>query len=368
MSIISQQVTLVSRPNGSPKLTDFKLIETKLPELKEGEVLLKTKYFSLDPYMRPRMNAAKGSYIASFQLNTVLDGAAISVVEQTKSEHFQVGDIVLNETGWQTHAIRPGKLSDGMSLSSGSLTKLPDNIKTSYFLGALGMTGLTAYEGLLKIGQPKAGETVVVSAATGAVGSMVGQLAKLQGCRVVGIAGGKSKCDYAVQELGFDDCIDYKDKSFKQNLKKACPNKIDIYFENVGGTVFNTVLSLLNNFARIPVCGLISYYNDGSTLQQRAFSIGSIFAKIKAVYRMFLHFDQTPLIFSSILGKRIKIQGFIISDYFDAYGVFLKETMPLIQSGQIKVKEDVVKGIENSPEAFIGLLQGKNFGKLVIEV
>jgi len=368
MSVISKQVVLVSRPNGLPKLTDFNMIETTLPELKDGEVLLKTLYFSLDPYMRPRMNSSKGSYIECFKLGEPLDGAAISVVEQTSSDQLKVGDIVLNESGWQTYAIRKGTVSAGMSLSGGSLTKLPSDVKHSLFLGALGMPGLTAHYGLLQIGQPKPGETVVVSAGTGAVGAMVGQIAKSKGCRVVGIAGGREKCDYAVKELGFDACVNYKSNTFAADLRKACPNKIDVYFENVGGAVFKAVLPLLNNFARVPVCGIISYYNDGSTLQEPGFSFTKFISKLKAFIHMFLHLDQTPLLFSNMLGHRIKFQGFIVSDHFDQYGEFIKETLPLIQTNRIKTKEDIVKGIENSPAAFIRLLQGKNFGKLVVEV
>ncbi len=349
MSVISKQVILVSRPTGEPKLSDFKLIETELPALQDGEVLLKTLYFSLDPYMRSRMNSTKGSYVECFKLNVPLDGAAISVVAESKSEELKVGDIVLNATGWQTHAICKGKASAGMAMTSGALTRLPADVKPSLFLGALGMPGLTAHYGLLDIGQPKSGETVVVSAATGAVG-------------------GSEKCQYAVRELGYDACVDYKSKTFADDLRKACPNKIDIYFENVGGAVFKAVLPLLNNFARVPVCGLISYYNDGSTLQEPGFKLSGIFSKLKAFIHMFFHLDQTPLLFGSMLGKRIKFQGFIISDHFDDYAAFINETVPLVQAGKIKTKEDIVKGIENSPAAFIKLLQGKNFGKLVIEV
>jgi len=368
MALMNKQVVLVRRPNGIPKRTDFNIIETVVPSLKEGEVLLKTKYFSLDPYMRPRMNSTKGSYIECFKLGVPLDGAAVCVVEESRHQKLKVGDIVLSEAGWQTYAVSSDRVSEGMSLNLGSLTKLSDEVKISYYLGVLGMPGLTAHYGLLDIGRPQAGETVVVAAATGPVGSMVGQLAKLKGCRVVGIAGGTEKCDYAMREFGFDACVDYKRKSFAKDLKKACPNKIDIYFENVGGSVFKTVLRFLNNFARVPVCGLITYYNDGSTLQEPGFNLASGYAKLQALWRMFFHFDQTPMVMSSILGKRLKFQGFIISDHFDQYASFLKESIPLIQSGKIKVKEDIVKGIENSPDAFIRLLQGKNFGKLLVEI
>jgi NADPH-dependent curcumin reductase CurA len=368
MSVISKQVILVNRPVGELKVSDFNVIETTLPELQDGEVLLKTLYFSLDPYMRRRMNTTKGSYIECFKLNVPLDGAAISIVEESKSSELNVGDIVLNATGWQTYAIFKGKAIQGMAMTSDALTKLPKDVKPSLYLGALGMPGLSAHYGLLGIAMPKPGETVVVSAATGAVGAMVGQIAKLKGCRVVGIAGGSEKCQYAVRELGYDACVDYKGKSFRDELRKACPNKIDVYFESVGGEVFKAVLPLLNNFARVPVCGMISYYNDGSTLQEPGFNLSNIFPKLKAFIHMYFHLDQTPLIFSSMLGKRIKYQGFIIRDHFDGYAAFIDEMIPYIQSGKIKTKEDIVKGIENSPAAFIRLLQGKNFGKLVVEI
>lgn len=368
MVLMNKQVILVKRPNGIPHLTDFKIIETAVPDLNDGEVLLKTIYFSLDPYMRGRMNSSKGSYIECFKLGVPLDGAAICVVEQSRNEQLKPGDVVLTDTGWQTYAVSKRKVSEMANLKIDALAKLPDAVKPSLFLGALGMPGLTAHYGLLEIGQPKPGETVVVAAATGPVGSMVGQIAKIKGCRVVGIAGGDKKCQYAVREFGFDACINYKSKTFQQDLKQACPNKIDVYFENVGGKVFKVVLGLLNNFARVPVCGIITYYNDGSTLQEPGLKLSTVFGKLQALFRMFFHLDQTPLILSSILGKRLKFQGFIVSDHFDQFTNFLNETLPLIQSGKIKIKEDIVKGIENSPEAFIGLLQGKNFGKLIIEI
>lgn len=367
MTLMNKQVVLGSRPNGLPALDNFKIIETPVPPLNEGEVLLRTLYFSLDPYMRPRMNKTKGSYIDCFDLNVPLDGAAICVVEASKCDDLKPGDKVLSTTGWQTYVVCDGKLGD-QTVMSRSLFKIANEVSPSYYLGALGMPGLTAYYGLLTIGQPKPGETVVVSAATGAVGAMVGQIAKAKNCHVVGIAGGAAKCQYAIEELGYDACIDYKAKSFVKDLKKACPDRIDIYYENVGGHIFKTILPLLNNFARIPVCGAITYYNDGATLQEPGFNLRKIFAKMKAFIRLFLHLDHTPILLSTIIGKRLKLQGLIVSDHANEYGEFLKETIPLIQSGQIKVKEDIVKGIENSPEAFIKLLQGKNFGKLLVEV
>ncbi len=335
MSLINQQIVLAKRPHGAPQPDNFKLIETPVPELKEGEVLLKTKYFSLDPYMRGRMNEGP-SYAPCFNIGEVLSGGAVCTIEASKNPSFKVGESVLSYTGWQTYAV-----------SKGDINKIPDTVKSSYFLGVLGMPGFTAYYGLTTIGQPKAGETVVVAAATGPVGSMVGQLAKLKGCRVVGIAGGADKCTFATQELGFDACVDHKSATFKDDLKKACSSGIDVYYENVGGPVFMAVLPLLNTFSRIPLCGLIAHYNNAGLPQGP---------------------DLTPLIAGTFLKNRVKYQGFIISDHYDQIEDFLKEMIPLVLSGKVKVKEDIVKGIENAPQAFIGLLEGKNFGKLIVEV
>ncbi len=367
MTLINKQVVLASRPNGIPELNNFRIQDVPVPELKDGEVLLKTLYFSLDPYMRPRMNETKGSYIPCFPLHTPLDGGAVCVVEQSRCDDLKVGDKVLSATGWQTYAVLPGKLGETISMNN-VLIKLSNEVKPSLYLGVLGMPGLTAHYGLLSIGQPKPGETVVISAATGAVGAVVGQLAKAKGCRVVGIAGGADKCQYAVKELGYDACIDYKAKTFVSELKKACPNRIDVYFENVGGRVFKTILPMLNNFARVPVCGAITYYNDGSTLQEPGFKLTTIFAKIMAFIRLFLHLDYTPLILSSMIGKRLKMQGLIVTDHADHYQTFLNEMIPLIQDNKMKSKEDIVTGIENAPAAFIKLLKGGNFGKLIIQI
>jgi len=348
MSIVTNQVTLVSYPQGAPVSTDFKIIETPVPDIKDGEVLLKTLAFTLDPYMRGRMNPTRDSYVPAFALNESLQGASICVVEQSKNPDLKVGDVVLTSTGWQTYAvIKPIVLNEGMPWGPEHVRIIPEGVKASLFLGILGMPGATAYHGLMKIGEPKEGETVVVSAATGAVGSLVGQLAKLKGCRVVGIAGGPEKCAFAVKELSFDACVDHKSPNMAEDLKIACPKGVDVYFENVGGAVLKAVLPLLNPFARVPLCGAIAWYNTPGL------PAGP---------------DFTPLIILSGIGKRIKYQGFIVSDHMDEYNEFLNEVLPLIQAGKIKPKEDVVKGIENAPEAFIGLLQGKNFGKLVIEI
>lgn len=297
MALVNQKIVLINRPVGVPKQSDFKLVETVVPELKEGEVLLKTLYFTLDPYMRGRMNTTKGSYVPSFHLNEALDGGAICVVQDSKNSNLQTGDLVLTASGWQKYVISKGKLcSQGMPEDLDSVKKLPNNVKPSYFLGALGMPGFTGHYGLLTIGQPKAGETVVVAAATGPVGSMVGQIAKLKGCRVVGIAGGEAKCRYAVTDLGFDECVDHHSKTFAKDLAKSCTKGIDIYYENVGGAVFYTVLPLLNQFARVPLCGAIAWYNSVATLQEPGFKFSNLWSKLRAFIKVFLKIDRSPLI------------------------------------------------------------------------
>jgi len=363
---LNKQVVLKKRPLGAPKVSDFAIVERELPSLKENEVLLKTLCFSLDPYMRGRMNDIK-SYMPSFNLDEVISGQAICRVEDSKNNDLKVGDVVLATTGWQTHAVVKPIVSKKLSLDTDKITKLPSDIRPSLFLGALGLPGFSGYYGLNEIGEPKKGETVVVSAATGGVGSIVGQLAKQKGCFVVGIAGGQEKCKYAVDELGFDSCVDRNSKTFREDLSLACPKGIDIYFENVGGDVFFAVFPLLNEFARVPVCGTISWYNAGMTLGESGSSFGQILAKAKALFQ-FLRIDYTPILIRSLIVKRIKLQGLLIRDHFDHYEGFIKEVLPLINSGQIKYKEDITKGIEKAPEAFCGLLQGKNFGKAVVEI
>ena len=368
MTLMNQQIILVTRPEGSPKLSDFSLIESPVPDLKDGEVLLKTKYFSLDPYMRGRMNVSD-SYIDPYKLGESLEGYSICTVERSNNPDLSEGDVVLTSTGWQKYAVSKFELlSRGMPGNINSVKKISSSVNPSFYLGALGMPGFTGYYGLNKIGQPKDGETVVVAAATGPVGSMVGQLAKLKGCRVVGIAGGPDKCRFAMQDLGFDACIDHKSKKMAEELKQACPKGIDVYYENVGGPVFSAVLPLLNPFARVPVCGVVYWYNDAATLREPGFGLNQFLPKMSAFSHMLLHIDQTPMILGSIIAKRLKFQGFIISDHYDEYDNFIKEVLPLIEFGKIKVKEDIVKGIEKAPEAFIGLLQGKNLGKLLIEI
>jgi NADPH-dependent curcumin reductase CurA len=334
----NRRIVLASRPDGAPTPENFRLEQVPVAEPAAGQVLLRTVYLSLDPYMRGRMNDAK-SYAAPVALGEVMGAGTVSRVEASKHPGYQVGDWVLGYSGWQDYALSDGK----------GLTRLAPTLpRPSTALGVLGMPGFTGYMGLLDIGRPKAGETVVVAAATGAVGSVVGQVAKLKGCRVVGVAGGEAKCRYAVEELGFDACIDHRAAGFKAALAGACPNGIDVYFENVGGAVFNAVMPLLNTSARIPVCGLIAHYNDN---------------------RLTRGVDRLPLLMSTLLARRITMRGYIISlDYGDRFDEFFSEMSAWVSEGKIKYREDVVDGLENAVDAFIGLLEGKNFGKLVVRV
>jgi len=337
-TITNRQIQLASRPIGAPAKANFKLAQSSIPEVKAGQLLLRTVYLSLDPYMRGRMSDA-ASYAEPVALGATMVGAAVCRVETSQHADFAVGDWVLGFAGWQDYAI-----SDGVGL-----IKLdPHQVHPSYALGVLGMPGLTAYMGLLDIGAPKAGETVVVAAATGAVGSLVGQIAKLNDCRVVGIAGGAKKCTSAVDELGFDVCLDHHDIDLAEQLVAACPDGIDVYFENVGGKIFDAVLPLLNTSARVPVCGLISGYNA------TALPKGP---------------DRSALLMRTLLIKRIKMQGFIVfNDYGHRYPEFVQVMGQWLAEGKISYREDIVDGLENAPDAFIGLLEGKNFGKLIVRV
>jgi len=294
-------------------------------------------WLSLDPYMRGRMSDAP-SYAKPVVIGEVMEGGAVSEVVASNVPRFTKGDIVVGRTGWQTHA-----LSDGAGLQKVDPKRAP--ISTA--LGVLGMPGMTAYMGLLEIGKPAAGETVVVAAASGAVGSVVGQIARIKGARAVGIAGGHEKCRYVTDELGFDACINYRAHDFTARLAAACPNGIDVYFENVGGAVFEAVFPLLNPFARIPVCGLISMYNATSL------SPGPILL---------------PNLMRAILTKRLTLRGFIVSDFFGRYGDFMRDVPAWVGEGRIKYREDVVEGLANAPRALIGLLRGENFGKVLVRV
>jgi NADPH-dependent curcumin reductase CurA len=333
----NQRIVLASRPTGKPTAANFRLEQRAIPELQDGQILLKTLYLSLDPYMRGRMNAGAG-YADRVELDSVMVGGTISRVEQSKNPGFSPGQVVMSYSGWQQYEV-----SDGQGI-----TPLDPRIQPpSYGLGVLGMPGLTAYVGLLDIGQPKAGETVVLAASTGAVGSVVGQIAKIKGCRVVGIAGAKEKLDYAVNELGYDECISHRDPDMAKKLAAACPDGIDVYFENVGGSSWEAVMPLLNNHARIPVCGLIAHYN------QTELPPGP---------------DRMSALQGLILTRRIKMQGFIISDHWDRVGDFVTDVGTWLAQGKIKYREDMVEGLENAPEAFFGLFKGANFGKLVVNV
>lgn len=334
----NRRIVLNSRPHGAPKPADFRLENTSVPEPGDGEMLLRTIYLSLDPYMRGRMSEGP-SYAEPVALDEVIVGGTVCRVARSNHSDFAEGDLVLANSGWQDYAV-----SDGTGL-----VRLDSNLQhPSRALGVLGMPGFTAYMGLLDIGQPQLGETVVVAAATGAVGSVVGQIAKLKGCRVVAVAGGEQKCGVAVNELEFDACIDHRSENFAEQLASACPQGIDIYFENVGGKVFDGVLPLLNTKARVPLCGLIAHYNDTELPPGP---------------------DRLSLLTKTLLTKRIKMQGFIIfEDYAPRYGEFATTMDGWVNEGKIKIREDIVEGLENAPDAFIGLLQGKNSGKLVIRV
>lgn len=333
----NRRIVLASRPKGKPTVDNFRLETVAVPALGDGEVLLQTEFLSLDPYMRGRMNAGK-SYAPGVELGAVMVGGTVSRVVESRNSAFEKGDLVSAYAGWQDYAI-----SDGAGLM-----KLDPRIPNpSYALGVLGMPGLTAYVGLLDIGQPKPGDTVVLAAATGAVGSVVGQIAKLKGCRVVGIAGGAKKCEYAVEELGYDACVSHYDEDMAEQLAAACPQGIDVYFENVGGSSWEAVMPLLNNFARIPVCGLIAHYN------QTELPPGP---------------DRMSQLQGMILQRSLKMQGFIVSNYQDRIPAFVADMTGWLAEGKVKYREDLVEGLGNAPEAFLGLFSGNNFGKLVVKV
>lgn len=336
--LMNQRIVLASRPVGAPTKQDFRLETVTQPQPGEGEVLLRTIYLSLDPYMRGRMSDAK-SYADPVALNAVMVGGTVCQVEVSHHPGFAVGEWVLAYTGWQRYAISNG---DGL-LKLGAQPTHP-----SFALGIMGMPGFTAYMGLLDIGQPKAGETIVVAAATGPVGATVGQIGKIKGCRVVGVAGGEDKCRHAVDVLGFDACIDHKADDFAEQLAQACPQGIDVYFENVGGKVFDAVMPLLNTKARIPLCGLVSQYN-ATALPEGP--------------------DRLSSLMGMLLVKRIKMQGFIIfDDYGHRYNEFAQDMSQWLAEGKMQYREQIVPGLAQAPTAFMGLLEGKNFGKLVIEV
>jgi NADPH-dependent curcumin reductase len=332
----NRRIVLASRPQGAPVPGDFRMEEGPVPEPGEGQVLLRTLYLSLDPYMRNLMDEIPPAYAPRVELGATMVGGTVNRVVASRHPDFKVGEVVLGNAGWQDYA-----LSDGSDLRA-----LGDMKRPSLALGGLGMPAFTAYVGLLDIGQPKPGETVVVAAATGAVGSIVGQLAKLKGARVIGIAGGADKVAFARDELGFDVALDRHDPQLARKLAEAAPDGIDVYFENVGGAVFDAVLPLLNIGARVPVIGVIAQYNQNGAPQGE---------------------DRLPKVMSTILQKRIRMQGMVILDHYETrYDDFARDMAAWVEQGKIKLFEDVLDGLEQAPQGLIGLLQGNNFGKVVV--
>ena len=334
---VNRRIVLARRPQGAPVAEDFRLEEGAVPVPAAGQVLLRTRFLSLDPYMRGRMSDAP-SYAPPVALGAAMTAQTVSVVEASTNPAYQAGELVVANVGWQDYGV-----SDGRDL----VRINPTLERPSYALGVLGMPGLTAYVGLLDIGGPKEGETVVVAAATGAVGSVVGQIAKLKGCRAVGVAGGAAKCDYAVRVLGFDACLDHRAPELRERLAAACPQGIDVYFESVGGEVLYAAMPLLNVGARVPLCGLIAWYN---------------LEKLPAGV------DRTPALLSAVLRRRIRIQGFIIFDHYNRFPAFVKDMSEWLRTGRVHYREEVIEGLENAPRGLMGLLQGENFGKLVVRV
>ncbi|MFB8280007.1 NADP-dependent oxidoreductase [Nocardia colli] len=332
------RIVLASRPEGAPTAANFRTETAELPPLDEGQVLLRTLYLSLDPYMRGRMSTAE-SYAKPVEIGAVMVGGTVAEVVESRAPGFAKGDVVLGYSGWQTHDVADASY----------LRKLdPGTAPVSTALGVLGMPGFTAYSGLLKIGQPKAGETVVVAAATGPVGSAVGQIAKVKGARAVGIAGGPKKCAYLIDEFGFDAAIDHRAPDFAEQLKAAVPDGIDVYFENVAGPVAEAVYPLLNTYARVPVCGLIANYNSAGAADGP---------------------DQLPAFYGRILIKSLTIRGFIQTEFVrELYPDFLRDMAGWIADGSVNYLEDVTEGLDNAPDAFFGMLEGRNFGKVVVKV
>ncbi|MBV8336017.1 MAG: NADP-dependent oxidoreductase [Alphaproteobacteria bacterium] len=328
----NRQVLLKRRPTGAPTPADFDIVDGPMPDPGEGEVLVRGIYLSLDPYMRGRISGAR-SYAKPVEVGAVMEGRVVGQVVRSCDPGFREGDFVLGGYGWQAYSAVPG---------AGLLQLDPAEAPLSTALSVLGMPGLTAYIGLSEIGRPQRGETVVVSAASGAVGAVAGQLVKRSGARVVGIAGGADKCRYVEAELGFDACIDHRAADLDRALDRACPNGIDVYWENVGGAVQQAVFPRLNDFGRMVMCGMVAEYND---VEPR----------------------PGPNLMSAVR-KRLRIQGFIVSDQWQRFAEYRSMAAPLLKSGELKYREDMVDGLDRAPEAFIGLLQGRNFGKLVVRL
>ena len=332
MAALNKQVLLASRPKGAVTEDNFRFVEVPVGKPGAGEVLVRNEWLSLDPYMRGRMSDAK-SYAKSAEIGEVMVGQTVGEVVESNDPNFKAGDKVLTPLGWQLYGIASAK----------ELTKSDAKLApASCYLGILGMPGITAWFGLLEIGQPKPGNTVVVSAASGAVGSVVGQLARIKGCRVVGIAGGKAKCDYVVNELGFDACVDYKAGNLPADLREHCPRGVDVNFENVGGAILDTVSRVMNLYSRIVVCGLIAEYS----------------ATEPYGYKML----------RSVLVNRIKMQGMIVFDWKDRYGEALKGLSGYLAAGKLKYRESIVEAIDNAPKGLIALLKGENFGKQLVKL
>jgi NADPH-dependent curcumin reductase CurA len=329
-----RRVVLVRRPPGEPAESDFRVEEVAMPEPKHGQVLVKVAYLSLDPYQRGRMREAAG-YAANVGLGEVMTGGVVGEVVKSETPRFKEGDIVEESLGWQEYAIGGGVRMRKVD---------PSLAPISTANGVLGMPGMTAYFGLLECGQPKPGETIVVSAASGAVGQIVGQIGKLMGCRVIGIAGGAKKCAFVKDELGFDACLDYKAaKDLDAALRGVCPNGIDVYFDNVGGEISDAVLRNINFFGRVALCGSISQYNATSP-------------------------PMGPRLLGTFVGKRVTLRGFIVFDFVERYPIAMRQMGEWIKAGKIKYREDIVEGIDKAPRAFIGMLRGENFGKMLVKM
>ncbi len=327
-----RSIVLKRRPHGAPRVEDFETREDRVPEPKPGEVVTRTLWLSIDPYMRGRLSERK-SYAAPVQIGEVMTGESIGEVIASAAPGFASGDAVVGSRGWQTHSVTPGE----------RLAKLDRNgPPLSTYLGVLGMPGTTAYSGMKDIGQPKKGETVVISAASGAVGSVAGQIAKRAGSRVVGVAGGPDKCLFVQETLGFDDCVDHRSLGLREELERACPNGIDVYFENVGGAVEAAAFELLNPFARVVMCGMVSQYNE---------------AELPAGPNL-----------GFVVGKRVRIEGLIVSDKPERIAEWRALARPWVTDGSLRYREDIYDGLENAPAALAGILSGQNFGKLLVKV
>jgi NADPH-dependent curcumin reductase CurA len=335
--LYNRRIVLAARPKGLPSPANFGIEDTAIPEPGDGQILLRILYLSLDPYMRGRMDDGE-SYALPVEIGGVMEGGTVAKVVESRHPGFSTGEIVLSHSGWQSWAI-----SDGTGLRKLDPTAAP--ISTA--LGVLGMPGFTAYAGLLSIGQPKPNETVVVAAASGPVGSAVGQIARIKGARAVGIVGGPDKVAFVRDALKFDAVIDHRSEDFQAQLRQACPTGVDIYFENVGGRVWDAVFPLLNDHARIPICGLISQYNESGPFPGP---------------------DRLPLVMRKILTKSLTLRGFIQREFVDQRPDFYRQMAAWIADGRVRYREDIVDGLAKAPEAFIGMLQGHNFGKLVVRV